>query len=189
MRLAKLVSTSTLCVFLGASALTYAQEQREDPKPRPEEARPEPPKPAPDEMSPRPNEPNPQPADRAKEDKPNPKEEKAEKQDDNKRDDRARQANDRPANDRPAADQRASRIPDDKFRANFGRQHTFRINRPTVVEGRPRFQYGGYSFNIVDAWPGGWAYTDDCYVDYIDGEYYLIDLAHPGVRLALVVVM
>ena len=42
---------------------------------------------------------------------------------------------------------------------------------------------------IVDAWPGDWAYTDDVYIDYIDGEYFLFDLAHPDVRLAIVVVM
>jgi hypothetical protein len=36
------------------------------------------------------------------------------------------------------------------------------INRPVIVENRPRFQYRGYWFEIVDPWPVGWAYTDDC---------------------------
>jgi hypothetical protein len=58
-----------------------------------------------------------------------------------------------------------------------------------TVQGRPGFQYGGYSFIIVDAWPADWAYTDECYVDYIDGEYFLFDLLHPGVQVALTVVM
>jgi hypothetical protein len=35
----------------------------------------------------------------------------------------------------------------------------------------------------------GWAYTDSVYVDYIDGEYYVIDLAHPGVRIAVEVIL
>jgi len=34
----------------------------------------------------------------------------------------------------------------------------------------------------------GWAYADDCYIDFIDGEYVLIDLLHPGVQIVLVVV-
>jgi hypothetical protein len=57
-----------------------------------------------------------------------------------------------------------------------------------MVEGAPGFFYGGYSFVLVDAWPAEWAYDDDCYVDYVDGEYFLFDLRHPGVRIALMVV-
>jgi|HubBroStandDraft_2_1064218.scaffolds.fasta_scaffold50006_3 cell division protein FtsN len=86
-----------------------------------------------------------------------------------------------------ASEQRGQRIPDDKFRSNFGRQHTFRV-RTQVVEGQPRFQYSGYWFALATPWPGDWDYADDCYVDYIDGEYVLIDLRHPGVQLALIVV-
>jgi cell division protein FtsN len=85
------------------------------------------------------------------------------------------------------SEQRGQRIPDDKFRSNFGRQHTFRV-RTQVVEGQPRFQYGGYWFALATPWPGDWDYADDCYLDYIDGEYVLIDLRHPGVQLALIVV-
>jgi len=85
------------------------------------------------------------------------------------------------------SEQRGQRIPDDKFRSNFGRQHTFRV-RTQVVEGQPRFQNGGYWFALATPWPGDWDYADDCYVDYIDGEYVLIDLRHPGVQLALIVV-
>jgi hypothetical protein len=89
---------------------------------------------------------------------------------------------------RPAG-KRVDRIPDDKFRANFGRQHTTVINKTVIVEGRPSFQYGGYWFGISQAWPVGWAYTDTVYIDYIDGEYFLFDLLHPGVRIALIVTM
>jgi len=42
---------------------------------------------------------------------------------------------------------------------------------------------------LVDAWPVDWAYTDDCYIDYVDGEYFLFDLLHPGIRVAVFVVM
>jgi hypothetical protein len=80
-------------------------------------------------------------------------------------------------------------IPDDKFHASFGRQHTFVINRPVIVDNQPRFQYGGYWFEIVDPWPEDWAYTDDCYVDYVDGDYFLFNSLHPGERVVVFVVM
>lgn len=83
---------------------------------------------------------------------------------------------------------KGARIPDDKFRAHFGRQHTFVVNRPVIVEGQPRFQYASYWFEIVDPWPVGWAYTDDCFIDFIDGEYFLFDVLHPGVRVVVFVV-
>ena len=83
---------------------------------------------------------------------------------------------------------KSAHIPDEKFRAQFGREHHFAVRRPVMVEGAPGFFYGGYSFVLVDAWPAEWAYDDDCYVDYVDGEYFLFDLRHPGVRIALMVV-
>jgi len=92
----------------------------------------------------------------------------------------------RAGNGQPAG--RGGHIPDDRFRAHFGREHHFNA-RTVIVSGQPQFQYGGYTFELVDAWPAEWAYTDDCYIDFIDGEYFLIDLMHPGVRLAVFVVM
>ena len=77
------------------------------------------------------------------------------------------------------------RIPDDRFRANFGREHRFHIDRPTMVAGNPRFQYGGYWFGFYDPWPAGWYYTDDVYVDYIGGGYYLYNPVHPGIRISI----
>jgi hypothetical protein len=88
---------------------------------------------------------------------------------------------------RPAG--KSARIPDEKFHASFGRQHTFVVSRPVMVEGQPRFQYSGYWFEIVDPWPSQWLYSDNVYVDYIDGEYFLFDLLHPGARIAILVVM
>lgn len=87
---------------------------------------------------------------------------------------------------RPAG--KGGHIPDEQFRSHFGHEHHFSA-KSVIVAGRPQFQYGGYNFQLVDAWPVGWAYTDDCYIDYIDGEYFLFDLLHPGVRVAIFVVM
>jgi len=78
-----------------------------------------------------------------------------------------------------------ARIPEERFRASYGRQHVFHVNRVTVVAGTPRFVYGGYTFVLVEPWPVGWAYSDDCYIDDVDGEYFLFDLLHPGVRIAI----
>jgi glucan-binding YG repeat protein len=82
-----------------------------------------------------------------------------------------------------------SRIPDDRFRANFGRGHEFRIGSPTLVGGYSRFQYGGFWFGFVQPWPDGWYYTDDVYVDFIDGGYYLCNPYYPSQQVSISVVI
>jgi hypothetical protein len=82
-----------------------------------------------------------------------------------------------------------SRIPDDRFRANFGREHEFVISQPVMVGGFSRFQYGGFWFGFVQPWPVGWYYTDDVYVDYIDGGYYLYNPYYPDARVSISVVL
>ena len=94
-------------------------------------------------------------------------------------------------NGRASGDARkqTARIPEEKFRAHFGREHHFRVSQPVVVDGRPRFQSNGFWFEIIDVWPVGWSYSDDCYIDEIDGQYFLFDLLHPETRIAVVVVL
>jgi len=200
MKLARVVSVSTLSLFLGASAFMYAQEQHEDAKPN-DESHPAASKPAHDEKA--------KPAqDDKRGETAKPQEENREQnakpaeqsEDKNMRgEDRSarpqNETNDSHTGNRTAmqaqsGDHRGGgRIPDDKFRSNFGRQHTFVVSRPVVVGGQPQFQYGGYTFNMIGAWPADWSYSDQCYVDYVDGQYLLYDLAHPGVTVAIVVVM
>jgi outer membrane biosynthesis protein TonB len=84
---------------------------------------------------------------------------------------------------RDAGNRNARRIPDQDFRTHFGREHAFRVAR----RDDRRFNYGGYWFVYSQPWPGDWSYDDDVYVDDIDGEYYLIDPVHPGIRLLLIV--
>jgi hypothetical protein len=83
----------------------------------------------------------------------------------------------------------SGRIPDDRFRSNFGREHSFRIGEPVMVGGYSRFQYGGYWFGFAEPWPVGWYYTDDVYIDYVDGGYYMYDPYYPGARFAISVVI
>ncbi len=82
-------------------------------------------------------------------------------------------------------------IPETRFHRAFGRDHRFRLyDRPMmIVGGHPGFQYEGYWFSLVDPWPEQWSdnwyETDDAYVDYEGDGYYLYNVRHPGVRLAL----
>jgi hypothetical protein len=118
--------------------------------------------------------------------------EKAEKQED--KDKHAQQEEKSAARQDERQDQRADakqggRIPEDRFRSNFGRAHTFSIGHPVIVAGTPRFQYGGYWFVIAQPWPVGWAYTDVVYVDFIDGGYYLLSPVHPGIQISIDVIL
>jgi hypothetical protein len=76
-------------------------------------------------------------------------------------------------------------IREEHYVAYFGPVHRFRIVRPVLVAGRPRFQYGGYWFVIGRPLPRGWYYTDEVYVDYMGDGYYMASPAHPGVRISI----
>lgn len=77
------------------------------------------------------------------------------------------------------------RIPDDHFRANFGRGHAFRMGSPRFIDGYHRFQYSGYWFGYNERWPSGWSYNDNVYVDYVGGAYYMYNPRHAGIRVTL----
>jgi len=77
----------------------------------------------------------------------------------------------------------AGRIPDDRYKANFGQGHTFRVNQGDYSS--RRFEYGGYSFGFVGEWPSNWLYTQNVYVIDIDGVYYLCNPMYPGVNIEL----
>ena len=192
MKLVGVISTAVLSLTLGVAAPAYAQQEQheqhdqqvqdKDKAAQQDEKKTEP------EKSVKPEERNAQQQDK------NAKQEErtAQQQDRNaKQEEGTAQQQDRTAKQegKTAEDQRGAadhgRIPDDRFRANFGREHVFVINRPVIVEGHPRFQYGGYWFGYSEPWPVGWFYTDDVYVDYTDGGYYLYNRVHPGVRISI----
>ncbi len=83
----------------------------------------------------------------------------------------------------------SGRIPDDRFHANFGSGHNFHMGNPVLVGGYSRFQYGGFWFGFVQPWPSGWYYTDDVYIDYVDGGYYMYNPYYPGARFSISVVI
>jgi hypothetical protein len=191
MRALRFLNVAILSVLVGSAALVYAQDDKQsDDKP----ARQEEPRPEPKQAEPKQDEAKPPQQDEAK---PSKQEKEMEKQDEKRaqqqsRDqampdkDKQEHPDMKGGNARPAG--KSGRIPDDKFRAHFGQGHHFSA-RGVIVAGQPQFRYSGYTFEFVDAWPAGWAYTDDCYIDFIDGEYFLFDLLHPGVRIALIVVL
>jgi len=166
MKITKVMGTASLLLLFGIAAPVHAQEPREQQDPSKEQPKEQPKKEEP------PKNPKDQP-DKPKE-QPRPENREA--------------APPRDEHARPEQAQRG-RIPDDKFRAHFGREHTFHVGHPQFVGGQPHFQYGGYSFVIAQAWPAGWGYNDDVYIVDVDGVYYLVDIAHPGVQLALTVVL
>ena|SRR5208282_6047682 len=83
----------------------------------------------------------------------------------------------------------SGRIPDDRFRSHFGDGHRFHMGNPVMVDGYSRFQYGGYWFGFLDPWPADWYYTDNFYIDYVDGGYYMYNPYYPGARFAITVVI
>jgi hypothetical protein len=193
MRVFRFLNIAILSVLLGSAAMLCAQDEKpqEDHPPKQEETKP--PKAEeskPEEMG------KPSKQEQKQEQKDEKKQEKEqshekampEQQDHPGQPASHMQGQEHPEQAQAAPNGRGGHIPDDKFRAHFGRNHTFRAST-VIVSGQPQFQYGGYSFELVDAWPVGWAYTDDCYIDYIDGEYFLFDLLHPGIQVAVIVVM
>jgi len=165
MKLLPLSSTAVLYLILGIAGPALAQEETEHREPQAEQK---------DEKR----------QDRAQQDQ-------TQKDQTQKKDEHGQKKEEQPAvqGKDEKHEGKAARIPDERFRASYGRQHVFHISRVTVVGGSPRFAYGGYNFVLVEPWPAGWAYTDDCYIDYVDGEYFLFDLLHPGVRIAITVVL
>lgn len=179
MKVLGITSTAVLFLLLAVAAPAWAQEQheqeqkdkpaqQEEKKAQPEKSA----KPAPKSAV--------QPDKNAK-----PQQQKAQQPEKNaKPEGKSAQQNTKQAQpEKQAQHAGGGRIPDDRFKANFGRQHTFRVSQGDY--GNHRFQYGGYSFGFVDAWPGNWLYTQDVYVVEINGVYYLCNPMYPGVNLAL----
>lgn len=83
------------------------------------------------------------------------------------------------------------KIPDKDLKAHFGESHKFRVKQvittTRIVPNQTRFVYTGYTFVFVDPWPVGWGFDDDCYIDFVDGGYYIFDPFHPGIRVALMI--
>ena len=79
------------------------------------------------------------------------------------------------------------RINEKVFQRNFGSEHRFQLGEPLMVNGFDTFHYGGLRFGFINPWPEEWLYTDMVYVDYINGDYVLLNPEYPGVSIGLVI--
>ncbi|MFZ0759808.1 MAG: hypothetical protein WAM69_07665 [Candidatus Sulfotelmatobacter sp.] len=166
MKLAGIIGTAVLSLTLVASSAAYAQDQHDQQE----------------EQKDKPAEKKAQPEKTAKPEEKNAQEEKNTKPEEKN----AKQEEQRAPEAKPEKqEQHASngRIPADRYKAHFGREHTFRVSEGDFRSGR--FQYGGYWFGFGGAWPSNWLYTQDVYVVEIDGMYYLCNPMYPGVNLAI----
>jgi hypothetical protein len=166
---------STAVLSLAIAAPVYAQQEQHDQK---EEQKDKPAKPEEKKaQSAKPEEKNAQPERNAK------PEEKSAQQPEKNAKPEERNAQQQHAQPGKQAQRGGGRIPDDRYKANFGQQHRFHVSQGDY--NNHRFQYGGYWFGFAGVWPSNWLYTQDVYVIDIDGVYYLCNPAYPGVNIAL----
>jgi hypothetical protein len=191
MKLVGVISTAVLSLALGVAAPAFAQDQEKQDKQEEQKA-----KPAQEEKKAQPAKPAKQDEKNAQQqDKNNKQEEKSAQQQDKNNQQEQKNAQQQDRNNKqdeknaqqqrtqPAQKAGNGRIPDDRYKANFGREHTFRVSQGDYSSGR--FQYGGFWFGFGGAWPSNWLYTQDVYVIEIDGMYYLCNPMYPGVNLAI----
>jgi len=202
MKLVGIISTAVLSLTLGVAAPAYAQQEQHDQqeenkaKPARDEKKAQPEKPAKqEEKNAQQQEKNNKQEERnaQQQEKNNKQEEKSAQQQEknNKQEERSAQQQQQHAQQAKPEQQAqrergngGARIPEDRYRANFGREHRFRVSESDYRRDR-RFQYGGYWFGFVDPWPANWLYTEDVYVVEIDGVYYLCNANYPGVNITL----
>jgi hypothetical protein len=158
MKLVGVISTAVLSLSLGIGIPAYAQQEQHDQQEENKD------KPA-----------------QEKEKKAQPEKPASQEEKNNKPEEKNAQHESKPEpNQQHAA---GGRIPADRFKANFGREHSFRVSEGDYRN--HRFQYGGYWFGFASVWPSNWLYTQDVYVVEINGVYYLCNANYPGVNLAL----
>jgi outer membrane biosynthesis protein TonB len=198
MKLVGVISTAVLSLTLGAAAPVYAQQdqhdQQEEQKVQPaqDEKKAQPDKPVkPDEKGAQQPEKNAKPEEKSAqqpEKNAKPDERNAQQQDNNSKPEeknaKQQQTEAKPGESaQRAGGNSGGSIPADRYKANFGSEHTFRVTQGDYSN--HSFQYGGYSFGFVGAWPSNWLYTQDVFVVDIDGVYYLCNPMYPGVNIAL----
>ena len=209
MKLVGIISTGVLSLALGASVSAFAQQEQHDQqeedkaKPAHDEKKAQPEKPAKqEEKSVKPENKNNQQEEKnaQQQNKNNQQEEKnaaqqeksAKQQENTKQNEKNVQEQEHSQQARPVQQEQhatngGGRIPEDRYKANFGNEHRFRVNQADYRN--RRFQYGGYWFGFEGVWPSNWLYTQDVYVIEINGVYYLCNANYPGVNIALSVTL
>jgi outer membrane biosynthesis protein TonB len=209
MKLLAAISTTTLFLLLGTTAAAYAPQERQEQGDKSEKqgdrAKPEKKEPqakpakqgqadkpakqetkqASQEKRDKPAQEEAKQAEQEQKDQPAKREAKQAKQEQNiehvKQQDQQSAQHSRPDGERTGGSH--GRISDEHYRASFGSGHNFHVNRGDYDH--HRFSYGGYSFGFIDPWPDSWYYTDNVYVVYEGGGYYMYDAIHPGMRISI----
>ena len=204
MKLVGAISAAVLSLTLGVAVPAYAQQEQHDQqeenkaKPAQDEKKVQPEKPAKQEEKNAQQEKNSKPEEKnaQQQEKNNKQEEKSAQQQEknNKQEEKSAQQQQQHAQQAKPEQQAqreggngGGRIPEDRYKANFGQEHRFRVSESDSRD--RRFQYGGYWFGFVDPWPTNWLYTQDVYVVEIDGAYYLCNAMYPGVNITLSVTL
>jgi DNA mismatch repair ATPase MutL len=178
MKLVGVISTAVLSLALGAATPAFTQDQHEQEEQKA--------KPAENEKKGEParvdkQEPKAQTEKNSKPEEKNAQQEKSAKPEEKNAKQEPRTQEARPQQQAQHAG--GGRIPADRYKANFGREHSFRVSEGDYRN--HRFEYGGYSFGFIGIWPSNWLYTQNVYVIDIDGVYYLCNPMYPGVNLEL----
>jgi hypothetical protein len=174
MKLVGAISTAVLSLSFGIGIPAYAQQEQHDQQ---EEQKA---KPAQDEKKAQQEEKSTKPKEK------NAQQEKSTKEEKNAQEQHTQQAQPEQQGQH-ASNNGGGRIPADRYKANFGQEHRFRVSQADYSN--RRFQYGGYWFGFEGAWPSNWLYTQDVFVVEIDGVYYLCNANYPGVNIALSVTL
>jgi glucan-binding YG repeat protein len=186
MKLVGIIGTALLSLILAAPVYAQEQHDQDEQKDQKEQTA----KPAQDEKkaetdkSAKQDEKGAQPDKNAKPEEKNaqqekntkPEEKSAKQENNSKQEEKTTQQHAQPAKN-------AGGIPADRYKANFGREHTFRVSQGDY--NNHRFQYGGYWFGFAAPWPGNWLYTQQVFVVDIGGVYYLCNPTYPGVNVEL----
>ena len=182
MKLVGVLSTAVLSLTLGVGIPAYAQQDQQqqqedkDKKAEPEKVKPE-------EKNAKQEDKNIKPEEKKAQEEKNTKTAEANARQEEKKPEEKTVQEQHPQQGKTEQRAGRGRIPDDRFKANFGREHSFRVSEANYRD--RRFQYGGYWFGFASAWPSNWLYTQDVYVIEIDGVYYLCNASYPGVNLTL----
>jgi hypothetical protein len=186
MKLARALSTAVLSLTFGVGVPVYAQQEQheqqegqKDKAAQETEKKVQPEKPAKEDKTVRPEDRNTKPEEKKVQQQRNGQEEKNAQE-------HMQQAKPEQQEQR-AGGNRGGRIPEDRYKANFGQDHRFHVSQSDYSN--RRFQYGGYWFGFEGQWPSNWLYTQDVFVVEIDGVYYLCNANYPGVNIALSVTL
>src|SRR5262245_57239454 len=161
----KIILSSMLALaILGSPLLMQEPDEKEKSRQQEPKKQPEPKaKPAQepdDKPKPKPK-PKQEPAPPPQQQKPEERQPPGEKERQKQEKEQAKKEKNRPPQEQaaPHAAGKGQRIPPERFRTSFGREHHFRVARG--AGDNRRFHYGGYWFEVVEVWPAGWSFDDD----------------------------